>query len=71
MLEDALLAHAGRTPLPDLRLLRLLLRDALVHDLSILVLQEVISIVERKTILDEHTAASLLASARRRLSAIL
>ena len=25
MLEDTLLAHAGRTPLPDLRLLRLLL----------------------------------------------
>jgi hypothetical protein len=36
--SGALLAHAGRTPLPDLGLLRLLLRDTLVHDLRVLVL---------------------------------
>ena len=34
----ALGTHAGRTPLPHLRLLRLLLLHALLHDLCVLVL---------------------------------
>ena len=37
-------AHAGSTPLPHLRLLRLLLRDTLVHDLCVLVLLSPLSV---------------------------
>lgn len=36
--SHGLLTHAGRTPLPQVGLLRLLLGDTLVHDLGVLTL---------------------------------
>jgi hypothetical protein len=67
-----LLVHAGDTALADLLLLDLLLVDTSVHDLGVLVLINVsvcpVSVCWYRV---ELTAASLEASAWRRLSAIL
>lgn len=64
--------HAGGTALADLVLLGLLLGDALVEELSVLVLHGVSACpCLDLDILLQLTAASLEASAWRRLSAIL
>lgn len=65
------LAHARRTSLPHLRLLRLLLCNALVHDLGVLVLRSLSAMHAKFKGADVGlTAASRLASARRRLRAM-
>jgi hypothetical protein len=72
MHKDNLLVHAGGAALADLLLLGLLLVDTLVHELGVLVLGAVSDCPTSDTdIFHELTAASLEASAWRRLSAIL
>ena len=67
-----LLVHAGGAALADLLLLGLLLVDTLVHELGVLVLSDVSDCsVFEIDVFHELTAASLEASAWRRLSAIL
>jgi len=67
-----LLVHAGGAALADLLLLGLLLVDTLVHELGVLVLGTVSACsVFDIGMFHELTAASLEASAWRRLSAIL
>jgi hypothetical protein len=64
--------HAGGAALADLLLLGLLLVDTLVHELGVLVLGEVSACSPSSVVVSfELTAASLEASAWRRLSAIL
>ena len=72
MHKDNLLVHAGGAALADLLLLGLLLVDTLVHELGVLVLCDVSACsILHIAVLHELTAASLEASAWRRLSAIL
>jgi hypothetical protein len=65
-----LLVHAGDTALADLLLLGLLLVNTLVHDLGVLVLDHVNRCLDFFCRSVQLTAASLEASAWRRLSAI-
>lgn len=68
MLKNNLLSHAGGTSLTGLSLLRLLLSDTLVQELGVLGLSYVSRVL--KSFCDILTAASLEASAFRRLMAI-